>query len=189
VIAKEARVNKIRQRVEQLLRELEDREIYNVRVNHSLKRYDEELFNELESLGITHAYCFRLQGTGEVHFGMPGIGGAVDTRGTTVPEWVSEFLLSPQRGDVLDKLDKSGATECHVFILVAFRGAPWSVESYLSRNIEHLPVTEPNLPLPVTGVWIASEFGTQGIRWDSAGWQLFQTQERSSSTQSPQTSP
>jgi hypothetical protein len=179
VIARESKVKKIRQRVEGLLRELEDRGVHNVRVDHLLKRYDGELFNELESLGITRAYCFRLPGTGEVHLGMSRIAGAVDAQGGTVQEWIGGFLLSPQRKDVLDKLDNSGAAERHVFVLVDFGGAPWSVLSYLSRNIEHPPVAEPNLPSPVTGVWIASLFGTQGIRWDGTEWRLFQAREES----------
>jgi len=181
VITRGAKVNKIRQRAEQLLQELEGQGIQDVSVDHLLKRHDEELFNELESLGITRSYCFRSQGTGEVYLGTPGIGGAVDAQGGAVPEWVGEFLLSPQRADVLEKLNNSGAAECHVFVfvLVGFGGAPWSVESYLFGNLEHLPVAEPNLPLPVTGVWIASQHGTQGIRWDGAGWRLFKTREES----------
>jgi hypothetical protein len=172
-----AEVNKIRRRAEDLLRELEDRGIHRVRVNHSLRRHDEELFNELRWLGITSAYCFRLQGAGEVHLGMSGIGGPVDTQGGAVPEWIGQFLRSPQRKDVLDKLGNSGAAGRHVFVLVRFGGAPWSVQSYLYGNLEHLPVAEPNLPPPVTGVWIASALGTQGIRWDAAGWRSFETRQ------------
>jgi hypothetical protein len=179
VIAREAKVNKIRQHVERLLRGLEDQGIHNVRVNHLLKRHNEELFNKLESLGITRAYCFRLQGTGEVHLGMSGIHGSVDAQGGAVPKWVGEFLRSPQRADVLAKLDNSGAAERHVFVLVEFGGAPWEVQSYLSGNLQHLPAAEPNLPFPVTGVWIASLLSTQGIRWDRAGWRLFKTREES----------
>ncbi len=179
VIAKEAKVNKIEQHIEELLRELEDQGICNVRVNHLTKRHDAELLDKLESLGITSAYCLRLPGAGKVHLLIRGIGGAVDAQGGAVPEWVGEFLLSPQREDVLAKLNKSGAAERHVFVLVSFGGARWSVESYLSGNLEHLPVAEPNLPPRVTGVWIAYEFGTQGIRWDGAGWRSFKTREES----------
>jgi hypothetical protein len=177
VITKETRVKKVKQRIEKVLQELENRGIHDIRANHLLKRYDEELFNKLELLDIIHAYCFRLQGAGEVHLIMSGRGGAVDIQGTIVPEWVGNFLRSPQQSDVLDKLKRSGAPECHVFIPVVPHGAPWSVESYLLGNIELLPVSEPNLPSPVTGVWIAPQFGTQGVCWDSAGWRLFQTRD------------
>lgn len=175
VIIKDAKVRRVKRHIERILQELEDEEIYNVRVNYLLKRYDEELFNELRSLGISHAYCFRLHGTGEVHLGIPGMGGVVDTRGGTVSIWISEFLLSAQCKDVLDKLEKSGATERHVFVIVDFGGVSWPVSSYLSKNIEHLPETKPNLPFPITGVWIASTFGPHGIRWDGSEWRLFQT--------------
>lgn len=174
VIAKEARVKRIRNHVEHLLCELEDRNIYNVRVDYSLKRYDEGLFSDLESLDITSAYCFRLPGTGKVGLEMRGIGGPVDVKGSTVPEWVSDFLRNPEQKDVLDKLARSGAQECQAFVLVEFRGAPQAVFSYLSTPFEHLPITETDLPLPVTGVWIASLFGKQGIRWDDVRWRLFE---------------
>jgi hypothetical protein len=173
VITKDARVNKIKQRVERILLNMEDRGIYNVCANHSLKPYDEELFNELKSLGITHAYCFRRAGTGEVHLGMRGISGTVDNKGAAVPRWISEFLNSPDQKDVLSKLDKSGASECHVFVSVVFGGAPWAVQSYLSGNLEHLPVAKPKFPPPVTGVWIASLLGSGGIRWDGVEWRSF----------------
>ncbi len=178
VIAKRARVNKIKQCIEGLLRELEDRGICNVSVNHLPEWYDEELLNKLESLGIMSAYCLRLPGAGKVHFGIPGIGGAVDAQGGAVPKWVGEFLFCSKREDVLAKLNNSGAAERHVFLRVDFCGALWSVESYLSGNLEHLPVAEPNLPHQVTGVWIY-RYGTQGIRWDGAGWRSFKTREES----------
>jgi hypothetical protein len=64
-----------------------------------------------------------------------------------------------------------------VFVSVASGGAPWSVESYLTDEFEYLPATEPNLPSPVTGIWVASTFGLHGVRWDSAGWRLFRVKE------------
>ena len=87
-----------------------------------------------------------------------------------MPGWIGQFLSFPRRKDVLDKLRSSGAAECHVSVIVALEGAPWLVQSSLGRNLRHLPVAEPNLPLPVTGVWIVSLLGTQGIRWDGAEW-------------------
>src|SRR5215212_407603 len=71
-----ARVKAIRQRVEPLLQELEDRGLHNVSVNHALKQYDSALFESLKSLDVTRADCSRLPGTGKVYlFPMP-IGGA-----------------------------------------------------------------------------------------------------------------
>lgn len=179
VIVKEAKVNRIRQRIERLLQKLESRDIWNVCVDHNLKRYDEELFNELKPLGIIRAYCFRTRGTAKVHLGMRGIGGAVDINGEAITQWIGEFLRRPKQQDVISKLANSGAVECQVFVPVEFGGAPWPVESYLTGDLEHLPVAEPNLPFPVTGVWIISVFGKHGVRWDGAEWQLFEAQEAS----------
>ncbi|MBE0411314.1 MAG: hypothetical protein IBX69_16450 [Anaerolineales bacterium] len=161
--------------VEQILQGLVTRGICDIHANYLLKRHDEELFNRLGSLGITHVYCFHLPGTGKVHLGIPGSGGVVSDHGDSVPEWVGELLCNPQHKDVLDKLDKSNAPECHVFVIVDYGGTSWPIFSYLSNDIKHLPRKDPNLPFPVTGVWIASLFGHQGVRWDGSKWRLFQT--------------
>ena len=171
-----ARVKAIRQRVEPLLRELEYRGLRDVHVDYELKWHDAALFVEFKSLGITHVSCYRLPGTGKVNLGMEGIGGAVDSRGATVPEWVGEFLRDSARRDVLHKLQQSGARHRHAFMFVTFAGAPWSVESYLTGDLDQLPAEAPDLPSPVTGVWIVSQFGQRGLRWDGDAWRVFEAQ-------------
>src|SRR5258708_452784 len=96
-----ARVTVIKQHIEQLLQELEDRDINDVRVDYLLRWRDVTLFDKFAAFGITHAsrYCF--QGAGKVHFGMPGIGGAVDEHGSAVPEWIGIFLRNSAYQDVL----------------------------------------------------------------------------------------
>jgi hypothetical protein len=108
-----------------------------------------------------------------------GVGGVVDSAGSALSQWIEEFLRDPKREDVLFKLRHSSAQERWVFVPVTFGGAPWSVESYLTGELESLPATEPNLPSPVTGLWLASTFGTHGVRWDSAGWRSFRVREES----------
>jgi hypothetical protein len=178
-IAREAHIRTIRQHIESILRNLEERDVREVRVDHILMRNDSRLLQELESLGIRHASCFRMPGNGRVHLTMEGIGGGVDSAGSALPQWIEEFLCDREREDVLFKLDHSGAQERWVFVLVGFGGAPWSVESYLTGDVECLPTIEPNLPSLVTGVWVASTFGTHGVRWDSAGWRSFRARELS----------
>jgi hypothetical protein len=175
-ITTNARVKVIKQNVEPLLQNLEGKGIENMYVDHRLKWQDAVLFEEFESLGITHAFRYREQGAGRVDLLMPGIGGAVDVRGDSVPEWVKEFLKDSARQDVLLKLQQSGATECHVFLIVTFAGAPWSVESYLTGELEQLPNQTPELPSPVAGVWIVSEIGRKGLRWNGNTWQIFTAQ-------------
>ena len=79
---------------------------------------------------------------------MTGHGGAVDTHGGAMAKWVGEFLRDPKQEDVLRKLQQSGAPERHAFVLVSLAGAPWSVESYLTGEFEHLPADAPDLPPP-----------------------------------------
>jgi hypothetical protein len=70
----------------------------------------------------------------------------------------------------------SGATERHVFVLVAFGGAPFSVEYYLAGELEPVPVQAPQLPSPVTAVWIMSFIGQYGLFWDGVAWQRVSTE-------------
>jgi hypothetical protein len=176
-IARGAHIRAIRQHIESILRDLEERDVRRVSVGHLLKRHDSRLLQELESLGIRHASCFRMPGTGRVHWTMEGSGGGVDAAGSTLPSWIEEFLCDPEREDVLVKLRHTGAQERWVFVPVALGGAPWSVESYLIGELDFLPATEPNLPSPVTGIWVASTLGTHGVRWDSTGWRCFRARE------------
>ena len=178
-IARDAHIGTIRQRIETFLRDLEERDVRRLRVGHLFNRHVSPLLQELESLGIRHASCFRMPGTGLVHWTMEGTGGFVDTAGSTLPQWIEEFLRDPEREDVLFKLNQTSAQERWVLVPVESGGAPWSVESYLTDEFECLPATGPNLPSPVTGIWVASTFGSRGVRWDSAGWRLFRVKEES----------
>jgi hypothetical protein len=178
-IAQNARIGTIKQHIESFLRDLEERDVFRVSEGILFKRHDFLLLQKLESLGIRHASCFRMPGTGLVHWTMEGTGGFVDTAGSTLPQWIEEFLRDPEREDMLFKLNQTSAQERWVFVPVASGGAPWSVESYLTGEFECLPTTGSNLPSPVTGIWVASTFGSQGVRWDSTGWRLFRVREES----------
>jgi hypothetical protein len=75
--------------------------------------------------------------------------------------------------DVLGKLQRSGSKDLHAFVLVSLATTPWPVESYLTGELDYLPSQSPDLPSPVTGVWIVSTMGRRGLRWDGGTWQLF----------------
>lgn len=172
-VSTKARIKKFKQHIEPILQELENRGIYNLLVDHYLKWQDSALFGRLSSLDVTHAVCYELPGTGKVELALPGIGGAVDERGGAVPNWISELLRKLKYQDVLRKLERSGAEEKHAFVFVGFAGAPWEVESYLARDIKHSPTQAPDLPFPITGVWIISEEAQRGVRWDGNAWRVF----------------
>jgi hypothetical protein len=178
-IARETRIGKIQQRIEFILQKLEEGNVHNVRVGHLLKRDDSGFLEELVCLDIRYVRCFRMPGTGLVYMIPEGVGGGVDTTGNALPQWIEEFLRDPKQEDVLFKLRHTGAQERWVFVPVTHRGAPWPLESYLTGELDCLPATEPSLPSPVTGIWVASTFGTHGVRWDSAGWRSFRIREES----------
>jgi hypothetical protein len=172
-ISRGARVKVVKQKLGSLLQDLEMRGLYNVRADHWLKWRDAWLFDALEALGIESASRYQLEGVGKVHLTMPGTGGAVDETGSSVPGWISDFLRAPSCSDVLEKLGRSGAKSCHVFTLVSLAGAPWPVESYLTGDVEKLPLQQPDLPTPVNEVWIVHGLGQRGLRWNGEVWRSF----------------
>jgi hypothetical protein len=172
-IAPTARVKRLKSHLEPVLQDLETQGIYTINVDFHLKWIRRALFDRFESVGITHASCYRRNGTGLVHLGMAGAGGAIDNNGTEVPEWIGYFLRHPAREDVLSKLKRSGAKEHHAFVIAELHGVPWPVESYLMGALDFVPIEPPDLPPPVTAVWIASTYGERGIRWDGESWRLF----------------
>jgi len=96
----------------------------------------------------------------------------------SIGQWVSDFLSSPPRSDVLDKLSRSGTAYCHAVVIVpALSDAPANVEATLLNSEEPKDLPPPSLPTPVTNVWIASLWAAgAGLRWDpEEGWQRFAT--------------
>jgi len=170
-------IRKLERRIEPVLQKLEEQDVSGVRVGHLLKSDNSGFLEELESLDILYVSCFSMPGTGRVHMIPEGVGGFVDSASSALPQWIGEFLRDPEREDVLFKLRHTDAQERWVFVPVTFGGAAWPVWSYLMGDLEYLPPTEPNLPYSVTGVWVASTFGTRGVRWDSAGWRSFRVRE------------
>jgi hypothetical protein len=179
-IARDARISTLRQLLGPFLRDLEERDVLRVSESILFKRHDDRLLQELDSLGIRHAWCKSMPGTGRVSWTMEGSSGGVDSVGSTLPQWIGGFLRDREREDVLCKLRQTSAQERWVFVPVWLSGAPFSVVSYLTGELEHLPPTGPNLPSPVTGIWVTSTHGERGVRWDGAGWRLFKVKEESS---------
>lgn len=173
-----AHIKSVKQDIGRVLLLLEARDIGNLFVDHRLERTDPSLFRDLSSLGIADAYRYRVDGTGTVHLTMGGTGGVVDEHGESIPEWIASFLCDVAQRDVLSKLDRSGAASRHVFVFVAMNGAPFPVESYLKMGPVHIPSTAPDLPPPITGVWIIADGQTRGPRWDGTAWGLFQGMSR-----------
>ena len=171
-IAATARVKAVNQHLARILTQLERRGIYNLTTDHWLKRDDEALFKDIDSLGINHASCFRLEGSGKVHLTMPGDGGAIDNTGRTVPKWLGDFLRAPAQSDVLSKLNQSKAPNRHAFVFVTLGGTPWTVASYFFNDADQTPQGIPDLPEPITAAWVVPQFGSTGLYWDGLTWRM-----------------
>jgi hypothetical protein len=115
------------------------------------------------------SYDLCIGAAGAVHWTMEGSSGVIDSAGIALPQWIVEELRDPEREDALFKLRQTSAQERWVFVPVSLGGAPFSVESYLTGELEHLPPTEPKLPSPATGIRVTSTHGESGVRWDAAG--------------------
>lgn len=138
------------------------------------------LQERIAGLGLDYLHRDADTGPGQVMLTMQGQGGAIDGAGTHTPPWVSQFLRDEEQADVLHKLRLAPSEHREVFIIVTLAGAPWSVMSYLidiSKRTKVLPPTAPDLPEPVTGIWLAAEMSFSdepvGVRWDGHEWSLF----------------
>lgn len=164
------RLKTIRAHVEAVVSQMEELGIENMHADYYLTRDTPDLAEICDGAGILGVTRVREVGSGEAYLWMEGIGGAVNTSGTGVAEWVEEFLSAPEQVDVLEKLRRSGAPEREVFIAMSFGGAPWSVESYLSSDTTDLPPMDPVLPSPVTGIWVIGM--SKRVRFTRAGWKF-----------------
>jgi hypothetical protein len=143
---------------------------------------DPELRARINGLGIRAAYLLPGLSDGKIHYTLDGDGGAVDSLGESVPGWIGDWLANSHRADNLRKLAATTAPQREVFVIADVAGAPWSVMSYLTdiagRGVP-LPPNPPELPEPLTGVWLASTFtfgaDPRGVRWDGTRWSSFQS--------------
>lgn len=170
-IRKSANMKSLRQNIESVIGECEKLGLIEyVPVDWQMKRFSSEIFNQLDSLGITSINMFRSEGHGDVHLTMDGGGGPVSQNGDDVADWIGDFLNSRDKADVVKKLAKSGAKEKHAFIPIVLGGAPWVVESYFFGDM-NLPCIDPKLPEPITGVWVV--LNGKGLRYMKGHWHAF----------------
>jgi hypothetical protein len=172
VIKPQTRVTELHRRLGGLLRNCETVGIDRfAQSDFLLTRQHPSISEALVSLEVDSIHAFREAGSGFVYLTMTGLGGAVDSTGSAVPNWIGDFLRHPKNADVLLKLKRARAKESHVFIGVSFGGVPWQVESYLGTQTDLVPIAPPNLPDPLVGVWIM--YGSRGVHWDGAAWKFF----------------
>lgn len=168
-----AQIKEVKRHAESLLRQLEDRGIHDASADWWLELHDEILFKQLKSLQISRVLCYTPRGEGKVNLWMQGMGGAVEQDGGALSNWIGQFLNQPTCNDVRLKLLRSCAPVRHAFVIVSFKAAPWSVECYLTGNLDYLPKHPPALPKEITGVWVVSGVGDAGVFWDGVTWNRF----------------
>lgn len=184
-IAPTARVKAVKRHLEEFLTELETRRIQTMSPDHWLPPDCATLFDKMDTLRITYASCYCVEGTGKIYLTMPGAGGAVDDKGTNLPKWLGDFLRDSPQADVLLKLQRSGAKSRHAFVIAGFVGVPWDVESYLTGSLDEVPKDPADLPTPVTEAWIVSAFGGKGLHWNGNAWRVIETRGKAVDDQSP----
>lgn len=175
-------IKRLQRELPALLLDLAHRGVSDIYEIELLAYRDATLHERLSALGIESAHQTSSQpGTDYVHLTLPGQGGAVDSAGTETPRWVGNFLRDPRRRDCLEKLGRAPAARREMFIGVTLAGAPWAVTSYLTnialRDLS-LPPSPPDLPPPVTGLWLAPTMTFRdglGVRWDGSHWSAFRT--------------
>lgn len=103
-------------------------------------------------------------------------GGAVASTGDAIAHWIGTWLARPEQADNLRKLRSAEGAERHVFVLLrGFTTASFAVVDPLMRSGGPLPTVDPELPSPVTHVWVMSTWSAgDGFRWSAdSGWIRF----------------
>ena len=175
-----ARAARLKTELPAILASLEAEGVTWPRWNRRRRPAGQSEFDQLQRLGVTHASQGGTDFPGSIYLTIEQpqerTGGIVDPTGAAVPRWVPEFLAEPQQADVLAKMRRSGASECHVFVILpGFSTAPFGVLDALWREMDQASMSSPDLPSEVTHVWLTStwEVGT-GLRWSpDGGWQRF----------------
>lgn len=137
-------------------------------------RLTTQLDGDAAALGVQRASQSGTDYPGSIYPTFAPTAGFSDS-GTTLVSWIAQYLRQPATRDVLDKLRASGADERHAFVFVpGFSTAPLPVEMLLVGSHPGLPVDPPDLPDPVTHVWVASTWTSPlGLRWGPEGWLHF----------------
>ncbi|SIN14464.1 hypothetical protein [Micromonospora cremea] len=172
-----ARAKRLRSELPILLAELERRGVREVpRYRHSTDRFSAWL----GELGVVHAHQAGTDSPGSIYVNielpLERSGGWVADTGDALAEWLSGWMLEPHEADNLRKLERSGAAERHLFVILpGFTTAPFAAAELLMRPEAPLPTVPPTLPPAVTHAWVMSTWSApHGFRWSpDDGWSRF----------------
>lgn len=121
------------------------------------------------------AFGHAFDGTaGKVYFTVETFGGLIDGSGSSLPDWIADFVGHSERDDNLAKVRRAPGTPMReLFVYLTMGGAPWEVESYFHSRFASLPIDSPGVPTDLHGVWVAHAFGEVGVHWGRTGWSTF----------------
>ncbi len=131
----------------------------------------------MASAKIISLDCIKTAGTGAVYMTMDGFAATGAVGATSLPAWVSDWLVDPVRSDVVSKLLASNAVRKDVFI-AAESGTPDDVLVYLSGLVTNVPATAPVLPSGIDGVWVCPTQWYEGVYWDGSTWRIVWVSDR-----------
>ncbi|CAL9417883.1 hypothetical protein SUDANB130_01786 [Streptomyces sp. enrichment culture] len=173
-----SRAKRVRAELPKFLAELERTGIQQLSEVHGPTG---KLSDRAERLGIVSAYqspTTDFPGSIYCTISLPPeqSGGFVPDTGDAFAHWVGGWLREPQGADNLRKLQRSGAAERHLFLLLpGFTTAPFEAFDPLIRPEGPLPEAAPQLPEEITHLWAMSTWSTgDGFHWSpEAGWTRF----------------
>jgi hypothetical protein len=130
----------------------------------------------LDELGVLTARHTPGSGLGKVRIAADTFDESRLSPGEALAAWVGAYLRT--RHDLVLVQAKDDQIDHDVFVWVTFGGAPWVIESFLADlalEASRLPfLPAPDLPEPISRVWVAAEYSDTGCRWDGQSWQSFQ---------------
>ncbi|MFE6182886.1 hypothetical protein ACFQ6U_00335 [Streptomyces sp. NPDC056465] len=173
-----ARAKRLRSELPKLLARLEAMGIPQLSEAHGPT---EDLVEQAERFGVVSAYqspSTEFPGSIYCTISLPQqrSGGWVPETGDAFAHWVGDWLTAPNQADNLGKLQRSGADERHLFLLLpGFTTAPFEALDPLMRPNGPLPTVTPHLPEEITHLWAMSSWNAgDGFHWSpTLGWTRF----------------
>lgn len=108
--------------------------------------------------------------TGVAYVLPDGRGGMVGDSLASIGPWLTEQTSDKWFRENAAKLERSGASELHLFVVVMGSGAPFDVVYGLMSGHDVQSAAPCGIE-PVTDVWLLSEFGGTVTRWSArSGW-------------------
>ncbi|WP_152520781.1 hypothetical protein [Nocardiopsis halophila] len=146
-----------------------------------LHGYSRHLINRAQRLGVVHAHQSATDYPGSIYITielpLERSGGMVGDTGDAFARWVGSWLRQPSQADNLSKLQRSGADERHLFlILPGFTVAPFEAYDPLMRPSGPLPAVAPSMPKEITHLWVMSTWNSGDVFFWSPekGWKRFE---------------